>query len=438
MNALAPPQIPQLRRGIRLGKYQLLSRLAEGGFSQVWKARDTLEDQNVALKIPNTYGPGAVDLEELRKEIRLSARLDHPNIVRIRNADKIGDLYVIASDLAVESLEDRLARRLSTWRAVSYIRQALQGLAYAHQNRIIHRDVKPSNFMIFPEDRLRIADFGIAMVANQTMVSATGSGTVLYYAPEQAHGYPCFASDLFSLGLICHEMITGRLPRWPFEWPFVGEDILRGKVPQEFIGMIRKATHLDYRLRYHDAGEMLAAFERIEPAIKRFLSPQLKPRRRRQRLGVWKELRFKEFQRAFGKKLFLRFECPECHGPISEHMSSCPWCGIDEIHFGEETEFDHFCSRCYRGLLKEWRYCPWCWGPGFPEADGTPRPNPRYRSSCGDCKQPLIEGMIYCPWCHSKREKPIDLEELPDRCSHCEGPVIDDFWDYCAWCAVPL
>jgi hypothetical protein len=426
---------PRLRRGLRLGKYQLDSRLGEGGFSQVWKARDTLEGQAVALKIPHPFRPGSAEEAELLEEIRLSAKLRHPNILRIRNADRIGDLYVIASDLALESLDERLQRRLSTGRALSYTSQILQGLAYAHEHRVIHRDIKPSNLMLYAGDKLRIADFGLARVAKHTMISATGSGSLLYIAPEQAHGYPCFASDVFSVGLICHQMLSGRLPRWPFEWPFEGEDVLRSKVPVELINVIRKATHLDHRHRYRDAGEMLAAFQRIASAVRKFLNPAAPPRRRRRQLGAWRQLRFREFERAFGKLLHLHFECPDCRGPISEHMSACPWCGAGGLHFAERTEFPCFCSRCKRGLRHEWRFCPWCWGPSFPGAGGEVRPDPRYHGACRECDGPLIEGMHYCPWCHAKCSKPVRIAELADTCPRCKGSVARDFWEHCPWCS---
>lgn len=427
-----------MRRGVRLAKYQLFSRLAETCCSQVWKAKDRLEAQWVALKIPHPCRPGSLEEEELLAEIRLSARLDHPNILRIRNAEKVGDLYLIASDLACESLEERLQRRLSTSRALSYTRQILTGLAYAHEMRVIHRDVKPSNLMLFKGDRVRIADFGLARVAKQSMISATGSGTLLYFAPEQAHGYPCFASDVFSLGLICHQMLTGRLPRWPFEWPFAGHEALQQKVPPEFIRLIRRAAHFDHNCRYHDAGEMLAAFRRVEPAIRKFLNPRSRRRRRRPKLGTWRQIRFREFQRAFGKRLFLRFGCPDCGGPISEHMSCCPWCGTGGIQFGEDTEFPCFCDRCQRGLRNEWRYCPWCWGPGFDGASGRVQLDPRYRMWCRQCEKPLIEGMGYCPWCHAKCSQPVRIPELGGSCPRCKGAVSRDFWEYCPWCVRTL
>ncbi len=434
----------RLQRGTRIGKYRLESHVASGGFAEVWKARDTVERAWVALKIPPNLNSEEEQL--FLEEIRLSAMFEHPNILRIRNADRIHGRYVIASDLAIESLDERLTRRIGARRALSYTRQILAGLTHAHQHRVIHRDLKPSNLMLFSGDRLKIADFGLAKVAMRTMISATGSGTLLYLAPEQAHGYPCFASDVFSVGLIVYQMLTGYLPHWPFEWPFEGHDTLRSKVPEVFGNWLRKATRPEHHRRFRTAPEMLGAFDRMESAIRRFESRKKRQsagarhsrnrsrRRRRPVVGAWREVRFREFERAYGKKLFLRFHCPDCGGPISEHMSNCPWCGAGGLHLGEDTEFPHYCARCRRGIRDEWHYCPWCWGPGFDGADGEVRPDPRYRGSCRACRGPMIEGMQYCPWCHTKNTRPIRVEELAHRCSRCRGSTHREYWGFCPWC----
>lgn len=291
-----------LRRGVVLGKYRLAQRLGEGGFSEVWRAKDIVENRWVALKLPQLVEPGSLEEEELLAEVRLSARLDHPNILRTRNADRIGDRYVIASDLADETLEERIARRLGTRRALHFVHQILEGLAFAHGARVIHRDLKPSNLMIFDDDRVLIADFGLAKVAKHTMISATGSGTVLYVAPEQAHGYPCFASDIFSLGLIVHQMLTGSLPRWPFEWPFEGHATLRGKVPTSMVEFVRMAVQRDHRDRFHDAGAMLRAFEEVLPEAERYIARALRKRTRARQVSRGGALGLKRAARRQGTR----------------------------------------------------------------------------------------------------------------------------------------
>ncbi len=429
-----------IRRGLRIGKYRIEALIAEGGFSQVWRVRDLLEQRSLALKIPNRFFPGSHEEEELLEEIRLGARLDHPNILRIKNAERVDGIIVIATDLAQESLEERLTRRMSTTLAHSFMQQLFEGLAYAHSHRIIHRDLKPSNLLIFPGNILKITDFGLAKKVRHSMISATGSGTLQYIAPEQAHGYPCFASDVFSSGLIAHQLMTGKLPKWPFQWPFAGFETLERKAPQELISIIQKATHPKHSARYRNAQELLFAYQKASPSIEKF-NKQLSIHRSsllRTDAKKVKELKFKGFLKRSQRSLHLYFECPECQGPISEHMSCCPWCGLNEISFSEHTDFPCYCDRCHHGLLDEWKYCPWCWGPGFEDASGRVSPNPRYDHTCQHCNNPLMQGMKYCPWCHTKQKGGTDVASLIECCQKCGGSVAQGYWENCPWCGSKL
>src|SRR5688572_26896533 len=118
-------------------------------------------------------------LEVFKKEVRVTAQLDHPNILAIKNASFVDDLFVIASPLAERTLDDRMQRRMSLKTAFEFVEQLLEALAYAHTRKIIHCDVKPENLLLFPDNRLRLADFGIAKVAMRT-IKGSGSGTVGY------------------------------------------------------------------------------------------------------------------------------------------------------------------------------------------------------------------------------------------------------------------
>ncbi len=428
----------RLRRGTRLGKYQLDSKLGSGGFATVWRAKDLIEQRWVALKVSDPVDQDEVLEGVMQEEVRIGASLDHPNVLRIRNANRVDDRYLLSMDLALESLEDRMRRRLSTNRAIGYIHQMLMGLAYAHDHQLVHRDIKPSNILLFEDDVIRLADFGLSMIVEKTLVTASSSGTLNYMAPEQAHGFPGATSDVFGLGLVIYQMLTGVLPRWPFEWPFEGNRKLRRKVPQVLVDWLRKATQPQYKRRHHDGRQMLATFERLLPALRRRLDPDSRAKKRKPKLGKWRNLRHSECKRIHGKRLFLRYVCPTCQGPISEHMQACPWCGLTDFHFIGATAFPHYHDLCGRGLLAEWRFCPWCWAPGLPGADGRQRKNMRYKVACGKCEGPMIEGMRYCPWCHAKRTSAIQIPALPNECRGCRSSVIREFWDFCPWCAKAL
>ncbi|MDH3593113.1 MAG: serine/threonine protein kinase [Planctomycetota bacterium] len=252
----------------RIGKYRIQKKIASGGFATVYKAMDTVEGVPVALKIPHVDFQSPARVVEFRREIRLAAALDHPHILPLKNAEVYDGQLVVAFRLGDESLAQRLRRRVSTAKALDWAGQMIEALAYAHSHRIIHCDVKPENLILFG-DELRLTDFGIARVALRTM-SASGSGTIGYVAPEQAMGKPSFRSDVFSAGLVIYRMLAGHVPSWPFRWPPPRLARVRKKVPPAFIEFLRKSLRVDHRKRYEDAAAMAAAFDRMQPAIQRF------------------------------------------------------------------------------------------------------------------------------------------------------------------------
>lgn len=255
-----------LRARGRIGKYRLVRRLGEGGFAQVWMANDAIEGISVALKAPLS-GPLSQDtLAALRREIRLTARLDHPNILKIKNADFIDGHLVVAYPAAERSLADRIRHRINTAAAYDIQVQILEALAYAHSKRIIHCDVKPDNVLLFPGGVARLCDFGIARIALRTVAAGSGSGTIGYLAPEQAFGKPSFRSDVFSAGLILYRMLAGVLPEWPFKWPLPGFDRLERKVSPAMLKVLQRSLQLQSGRRFANAGKMLEAFRAARSA----------------------------------------------------------------------------------------------------------------------------------------------------------------------------
>ena len=257
-----------LRARQLLGKYRIERRLGEGGFATVYRAMDTIEGIRVALKIPHASLVNSEVLSDFRNEVRLTARLEHPNILPLKNAAFIDDRFVISFPLGERTLDDRLRNRMSLTTALDYASQMLEAAAYAHRLRIIHCDIKPENLIIFPGNRLRLTDFGIAKVAQKT-VRGSGTGTVGYMAPEQAMGKPSLRSDVFSLGLIIYRMHSGQWPEWPYEWPPPGFQRLRGRIHPDLIAFMRRAIEPSPRKRFRDADQMLSAFLKIKPRVVR-------------------------------------------------------------------------------------------------------------------------------------------------------------------------
>ncbi len=216
-----------LRARQKIGKYRILGRIASGPLADVYRAYDTIQKTRVALKIPKEGDTAGAD--EFLHEVQVATKLKHPNILSVLNASYIDGHFVIAMELGDESLADRIVRRTSTVRALDLAGQAIAALAHAHEHKIIHCDIKPENFILFPGNQLKLADFGFAKISLRTL-KASGSGTIDYIAPEQAMGRPKFQSDVFSLGLVLYRLFSGKLPEWPFTWPLIGHDRLKARV----------------------------------------------------------------------------------------------------------------------------------------------------------------------------------------------------------------
>jgi serine/threonine protein kinase len=256
-----------IRARQRLGKYRIERRIAQGGFAHVYQALDTIEGVRVALKMPHQFNVTASMLDTFQREARLVAKLDHPNILPLKDASFIDGRFVIACKLGAKTLADRLRNRISFETAIQYIDQMIDAVAYAHRNKIIHCDIKPDNMILLPDGRLLLSDFGIAKVAQHTIVRTmvgSGSGTVGYMAPEQAMGRPSARSDVFALGLIMYKILTGHLPEWPFDWPQPGIATLRRKAHPALIIVVKKCLEPRPSHRYRDANELQRAFRFVK------------------------------------------------------------------------------------------------------------------------------------------------------------------------------
>jgi len=424
-----------LRARQKIGKYRILGRIASGPLADVYRAFDSIHKTRVALKIPKSGEHTGED--ELLHEVQVATKLKHPNILSVINASYIDDHFVIAMELGEESLADRIERRISNARALDLAGQALASLAYAHENKIIHCDIKPENFILFPGNRLKLADFGFAKLSLRTL-KASGSGTIDYIAPEQAMGRPKFQSDVFSIGLVLYRLFSGKLPEWPFDWPMAGHDKLVNRVRPELALMLKKAIQLDPAKRYRNAIQMFADFERLQSHARRQKKPKAKAAARNG--SAWRQVQWREFQRQFRKVLDTSHHCRSCEGPVAESMQACPWCGFDNPARGSEPTMPSSCPRCERGVKNDWDYCAWCYGSGFVEETNRHYPDKRYSARCSNtrCRSPLMPFMRYCPWCRTKVRRAWKLPGSKHKCKACKWGIAKDFWNYCAWCREPV
>ncbi|MBX3195823.1 MAG: serine/threonine protein kinase [Microbacteriaceae bacterium] len=201
------------------GRYQLASRIAIGGMGEVWQATDLVIGRTVALKIlKDEYLGDPGFLERFRAEARHAALVNHEGIANVFDyGEEDGSAYLVMELVPGEALSSILERErvLPTDKVLDIVAQTASALHAAHQAGLVHRDIKPGNLLITPEGRVKITDFGIARIADQVPLTATGQvmGTVQYLSPEQASGHPASpTTDIYSLGIVAYEALAGRRP----------------------------------------------------------------------------------------------------------------------------------------------------------------------------------------------------------------------------------
>ncbi len=198
-------------------RYEILEKIGTGGMSDVYKAKDSKLNRYVAVKVlKSEFSENTNFVSKFRVEAQAAARLTHPNIVNVYDVGEEGDTHYIVMELVEGiTLKNYIEKkaRLSVKEAISIAIQVSMGIEAAHNNHIIHRDIKPQNIMISKEGKVKIADFGIAKAATSNTITSNVMGSVHYTSPEQARGgFSDERSDIYSLGCTMYEMLTGRVP----------------------------------------------------------------------------------------------------------------------------------------------------------------------------------------------------------------------------------
>jgi serine/threonine protein kinase len=267
----------------KLGKYELLEKIGEGGFGIVYKARDPLLEREVAIKILRMDIAGAPDfVERFHREARLAASLRHPNIVTvIEVGEQEGRYYLVMEYLEGEVLSELLkpGQPLPLQQAVQILKPLAEALDYAHGRGLVHRDVKPSNIILSDGGKRPVlTDFGLVKSMTEGGLTTTGVtlGTVEYMAPEQITGQEVGpTSDLYALGVIAYQMLTGRVPftgRTPFEIQMGHVQqapppprTLNPAMPEALAQVLTRALAKKQAFRYQSGAELVAALEQSLP-----------------------------------------------------------------------------------------------------------------------------------------------------------------------------
>jgi serine/threonine-protein kinase len=275
-----------------LGRYEIVGELGQGAMGVVYKATDPLIDRIVAIKtITLSLAQEERDEYEARfyQEAKAAGRLSHPNIVTIYDVGRSGDIAYIA----MEFLQGRELRDIlnddklpPVEQAIDIVAQVAMGLAYAHEHGIIHRDIKPSNIMVGRDGHVKITDFGIARMASSAVRTQTGMvlGSPKYMSPEQVMGKLADQrSDVFSLGVMLYEMLTGQAP-------FMGENVnaimyqtlnsipqqpsaLNSAVPDMLNFIVAKALAKDLEHRYQNAKDFVNDLRACRDSMPRSAAP---------------------------------------------------------------------------------------------------------------------------------------------------------------------
>ncbi len=205
--------------GTVIGNYRILEKLGEGGMGAVYKGMDLMLEREVAIKVLRSELTSQPELaERFRSEAVALAKINHPNVATLHTFFRHGDqFFMVMEFVRGETIEDLLQKYggMPFDRAVGMFRQALEGIGQAHALGIIHRDIKPANMMLTPSGLLKVMDFGIARVLGTSRMTREGSiiGTIQYMSPEAIQGFDVDArSDIYSLGVLLYEMVTGRVP----------------------------------------------------------------------------------------------------------------------------------------------------------------------------------------------------------------------------------
>lgn len=280
----------QDKKDTQIGAYILQELIGAGGMGVVYRARDTRLNRDVAIKFPPPiWNLNKQTKEQFLHEARAAASLDHPNICTIYEADELndGNLYMAMAFYNGQTLRSRMENNLpEIEEALDIALQTARGLAAAHDRGLVHRDIKPANLMLTDNGTLKILDFGIAMAVDSGLpVTGQRPGTLAYMAPEQARGEEVDErADLWSLGVVLYEVLTGKLP----EDNRTAPSTLRPEIPAQVDDLILRLLESDPDKRLKSAEKLVAALLEIEGSTgqsKPFYAWELAGKRRLKLLG---------------------------------------------------------------------------------------------------------------------------------------------------------
>jgi serine/threonine protein kinase len=306
-------------QGQKVGKYEIIRSLGSGGFGSVFLARDTWLDIKVAIKVPHKQ---SAELFKLLKEPRLQAALNHPNIVRMLAAEKENKVFFMVMEYVKGPTLEKILEKekvLEAETSIDYVKQICYGIDHAHKNKIIHRDLRPSNIIVSEEGTAKITDFGTSAWLQNVPYASTRIGSPPYMAPEQFMGKATYASDIYSIGCIFYEMITGRPPIFdpdPFK---ILEKAQEGKITPPRIKNSRVPREIDEIIMRCLASKIEDRYPRASDIVKALSALKGKPTAGSEIDDILSRIRARERANAV--------LCWNCRRPLPLKARQCPHCG---------------------------------------------------------------------------------------------------------------
>ena len=327
-----------LLRDQKLGKYKIVSPLGSGGFGSVYLAVDTWIDKKVALKVPHRQN---INFGELLREPRLLAALNHPNIIAITTAEKQENIFFIVMEYVQgETLENLIAAKgtVPINQALDYAIQTCRAIQHAHEQGVIHRDLRPPNMLVSNEGVVKVADFGTSRFMELSTKGTTVIGSPPYMAPEQFEGNATFTSDIYALGVTIYQMLTGDLP-YDTPSPSDLDRLMRGElfepprarnssIPTSLNEITMKAMNPYAENRYQSADELLTILESTRDRRAQHLFINQDYAKSTPQTNNSASSAQKTSKTHASNDNTTQF-CWHCHKPLHARNDRCPFC--DEI-----------------------------------------------------------------------------------------------------------
>ena len=361
----------------KIGRFDIIRQLGQGGMGSIWLGCDPGLNREAAIKIMHDASSSSEDLKRFQREAQAAAKLNHPGIVTVYEMGQEQGRFFLAMELIKGKSFSKLIRsdkvpdKTAILHNLSLFRQVLEAVAYAHENGVVHRDLKPDNIMVTDGGRIKVLDFGLAFMSGQHNLTRTGGesmGTPAYMAPEQIQDFAHTdqRADIYSLGVILHELVTGKCPftapktisliykvikEEPLQ-PSQINPIIGGKLDALVLRMLRKNP----KERFQSVNELLPVYDeactelnRGMSAVKRAGLPQAAAVKS---AGSGKSPLTAVTALPAGRNNNAAETCPSCGWQNRTGYKFCNKCGSPNVYrcpscgSGTNSQGDIFCNEC--------------------------------------------------------------------------------------------